>query len=59
MRVDLEKTNFYLFQAKDLLSQALHSTGLTKDPIRDDLTTTEELKGHVVLADRDRDGKIR
>lgn len=47
-------------QGKDLVCEAaLHSTGLTKDPTKDDMTTTEELKGHVVLADRDRDGKIR
>jgi hypothetical protein len=56
-----QKCNLFFerLQAKDLLSQALHSTGLAKDPTSNDLTTTEELKGHMVLADKDKDGKVR
>ena len=57
--IPIKSNSEQAFEAKDLLSQALHSTGLTKDPTRNDLTATEELKGHMVLADKDKDGKVR
>lgn len=57
--IPIKATSEQAFEAKDLLSQALHSTGLTRDPSRNDLTATEELKGHMVLADKDKDGKVR
>ena len=43
---------------KDLLSQVIHSTGLTRDSMLDN-DDGDDVNGHVVIAERDKDGKVR
>ena len=37
----------------------IHSTGLTRDSMLDDDGDGDDVNGHVVVAERDKDGKVR